>query len=297
MGLKLLTVLLASVLAAGCVAVNADLLVGMRYITTEVTTVYARESTIYTASTCGKHIGDSVNISMILNNNPLWVPDFGVVNFYVTDAESKNESKALCHNHGADKKAVPFCFVPNWKSANNLYVHATAGNVEAISFTMNVMFAPKKAGQKSEVMDILKPGYEPVRFPIKRNGGIIYLKQIAEVSTDQSLKYHDHVLLDVSFCPDAGTTPSYDITSIVFGTDPTSTFTQYICDNPGCNAGTPNIGFNGKQLPSNIVSINTEHQEYSTIYVYVVSWGGELNPATEVLTGHFRYSASITPRH
>ncbi|XP_077985638.1 uncharacterized protein LOC144440209 [Glandiceps talaboti] len=303
MGLKLPIVFFASVLAVGFVtasaydtkAVNADLLVGLRYMTAEVQTVFATQSTLYKASTCREHIGDAVNISIILNNNPLWDPNNGVVYFYVVDAESKKETDALCHNHVSGKPAVPYCTVSNWKSTSDLFVYAIAGRVQAISFTMNVIFTPKTAGQRTEGVGQLKPRDPNVKFPPKQSG-LVYLKQIAMLSYDQPLQYHNGILLNVSFCPDAGTTSSYQIVSTVFGTDITSSFTQYICNDPDCSVESSHVvGFNGNQLPSNTVHIETHHREYSTIYVYVYGWGGEYNPATKEINGHFRYSASVSP--
>ncbi|XP_077985689.1 uncharacterized protein LOC144440240 [Glandiceps talaboti] len=285
----------AAVRASDIKSLKTDLLVGMRYMTSDVQTVFATQSTLYKASTCKKHIGDAVNVSVILNNNPLWDPNNGVVYFYVVDAESKNETQALCHNHVTGKPAVPYCTVSNWKSSTDLFVYAIAGRVQAISFTMNVIFTPKKMGKRSDVMDQLKPRDPMVRFLPKQNE-VVLLKQIAEISIDQPLVYHAGVVLDVSFCPDAGTTSSYKIVSTVFGTDIISSFTQYVCNNPDCSVESPYvINFNGNQLPSNTVTIQTSHQEYSTIYVFVYGWGGELNPATKQIIGHFRYSASVSP--
>ncbi|XP_070551269.1 uncharacterized protein [Ptychodera flava] len=268
--------------------------IGTRYVTRSVVTVLAEEGKVFTASTCGHFVGNSVNITILLNNNPEWNPVKGVVYFYVVDDESKTEQEAMCHNHPAGKAAVPFCTIQHWNSSKDLFVFTTAGRVSAVSFTMNVQFRPKPVMEKP-VMQKRNPN---VIFP-RRKAPVVpyYLSEIAETSTTHQLLYQEQVLLNVSFCANPETTNDYIIRSVVFGTDDISSFTQHICDQSDCTIeGTHVIGYNGNQLPSNSVDITTQHAQYQRLYVLLTCWGGNYNPAKKAYECNYQYTGSIRPK-
>ncbi|XP_077985797.1 uncharacterized protein LOC144440311 [Glandiceps talaboti] len=268
--------------------------VEIQYITDKVQRAFVEQPTVYKASTCKKHIGDTVNITVTLFSNPLWSPLPGVVYFYVVDAEDKDSSKALCTNHEVGKPTVPYCTVPNWNSSNDLFVYARAGYVQDVSFGLSVEFIPKTEGKTG--MTLTKPRDQTVRFQPTQNGALVYLNQIAEIFTDVSLVYGTSVELKVPFCPDSRTTSSYEIVSSVIGSEVMSSFTQYICDTPNCTLDSPNvIIYNSTPLRINVATIKTSYQEFATIYVVVTGWGGTWNPAAKEIIGKFRYSANISP--
>ena len=63
--------------------------VATRYITTEETTLLQSQSKVFTATLCNRFNGNIVNATVLLNNNPSWTPEFGVVDYYITDSPTK----------------------------------------------------------------------------------------------------------------------------------------------------------------------------------------------------------------
>ncbi|XP_070551267.1 uncharacterized protein [Ptychodera flava] len=272
--------------------------IGTRYVTRSVATVLAEQRKVFAASTCGQFVGNSANITILLNNNPEWNPVKGVVYFYVVDDPKKSEDYAICHNHPAGKPAVPFCSVQHWNSSKDLFIVTTAGRVSAVSFTVNVQFRPKPVMEKYYYIEpqMMAKRNPYVVFP-RMNDDIYYLSEIAETSTTQQLLYQEQVILDVSFCANKETTDDYLIRSIVFGTDDISSFTQHICDQADCTIeGTHVIAYNGNQLPSNTVDVTTQHAQYQRLFVLLTCWGGDYNPAKKAYECNYQYTGSIRPK-
>ncbi|XP_006823303.1 uncharacterized protein LOC102803704 [Saccoglossus kowalevskii] len=117
---------------------------GTRFVTRDVQIVSLEEKRVFVASTCKQFAGSSANVTVLLNNNPMWLPNAGIVNFYVVDDPAKPESAALCSNIQSGQ-AVPYCLVPHWNSTNDIYVIATAGRVFAVTFTMTIRISPKQS--------------------------------------------------------------------------------------------------------------------------------------------------------
>ncbi|XP_070551257.1 uncharacterized protein [Ptychodera flava] len=290
--------LLAYAIAGSCGARyrTTTLEIGTRYVTRSVTTVLAEQRKVFTATTCGHFVGNAVNVTILLNNNPSWDPIKGVVYFYVVDEPTKAQSAAVCNNN-ASGKALPYCSVSQWNSSKDLFIVTTAGRVSAVSFTVNVQFQPKPVMEQNEVNNPWAlEKYSDVMFPLM-DDDIYYLSEIAETSTTHQLLYQQQVLLNVSFCANKETTDDYMIRSTVFGTDDISSFTQHICDQPDCTVeGGHVIAYNGNQLPSNTVDITTQHRQYERLYVLLTCWGGSYNPAKKAYECNYQYTGSIRPK-
>ncbi|XP_070547496.1 uncharacterized protein [Ptychodera flava] len=291
-----LTALTALCLLGSVAIVSAkDVLVGTRYITTEVQTASQVETGVYIAATCNGYQGDNVNVTVLLNNNPRWFPPAGVVYFYVVDDHSKNESEALCTNHPAGQSVLPYCVIDKWSSKSDLYVMTTAGEVEAVSFTIDVQFMPQKSKTTWDRPSKTLQRKRSVKFPVHRSGDY-YLQEIVRLMTTERLAYLDELLLNVSFCPNEKTTQRYTIESTLFSVDVISSYTQYICTDLPCEVDGPNVvKFNGNQLPSNTIELTATHAEWQQIYVLVVCWGGNFDPQVGDYVGDFQYSGTILP--
>ena len=123
-----------------------------------------------------------------------------------------------------------------------------------------------------------------------------YLTEVVTVESNQRLDYQEEALLQVTFCPNPFTTDEYKITSVVFGTDGISSYAQYVCTKLPCEVDGPNVlpQSNGKQLPNNNVELTTASGQFSHLYVLVVCWAGEYDPATKNYVGQFQYSGSLS---
>ena len=60
-----------------------------KYITTEVTTLAQNSTVTLVGYLCGQAKGNAVNITVVLNNNPEWNIDKGVLYYYVVDSSNK----------------------------------------------------------------------------------------------------------------------------------------------------------------------------------------------------------------
>lgn len=66
----------------------------------------------------------------------------------------QTEKDAFCNNTvEATGKAGPYCIIPSWNSTNDLYLVAKAGDVGAISFSIDIdMQVDKKVHQKVKMI-------------------------------------------------------------------------------------------------------------------------------------------------
>ncbi|XP_072049622.1 uncharacterized protein [Amphiura filiformis] len=276
--------------------------ISTRYITTSISTLSQGEEKTFIASLCGGHqlLYDTVNATVLLNNNPSWLPQKGVVYYYIVDDPNKTAKDALCNNTDETGETGPYCVVPKWNSTEDLYIKARAGEVDAISFSIYVVIGYNATNKEEDnVKDTnarqnhvvqLKPSYS--RFHL--NADIEYLTEIITMDTNQRLGYLDEALLEITFCPNPFTTLDYKITSTVFGTDGISSYAQYICEKLPCEVDNPNVvKFNGKQLPNNEVVLTTSSGQYQHIYVLIVCWAGQYDPSVGNYVGEFQYSASL----
>ena len=149
-----------------------------------------------------------------------------------------------------------------------------------------------------------KPSKESARSQTKpsQNGSATadmeVLGEVVNIMTSQALEVYSvskqTALLEVDFCKNSETTDNYQITSSVFGTDGTSSYTQYLCSGPPCDPASKTlIKYEGKQLPNNNVYLTTQSGQYQHFLVYIVCWSGEFNPEVENYVGHFQYFAQI----
>ncbi|XP_072049615.1 uncharacterized protein [Amphiura filiformis] len=279
--------------------------VSTRYITTAISTLSQGESKTFIASLCQQFLGETVNSTVLLNNNTSWQPNMGVVYYYIVDDPSKTEKDALCSNTDEAGIPGPYCIVPHWPSTKDLYLKATAGEVAAISFSIHVDVDKDQNVQnkkKDNVNDAnaRKDYVAPVKQSYSRrhlNADTEYLTEIVTVETNQRLGYLQEALLEITFCPNPFTTDDYKITSTVFGTDGISSYAQYICEKLPCEVDGPNVvGYNDMQVPNNIVDLTTQSGQYSHIYVLVVCWAGQYDPSfppSGNYVGEFQYSGSL----
>ncbi|XP_072049619.1 uncharacterized protein [Amphiura filiformis] len=263
--------------------------VSTRYITTTITTLSQGEKKTFIASLCEQFTGETVNATILLNNNPSWQPTIGVVYYYIVDYPTKTEKDALCNNTDEAGKTGPYCIIPKWTSTKDLYLKARAGNVAAISFSIDIYL--QKIAMKGTVKD--PKAYAAPNYT-KPSTSAEYLTEIVTIKANQHLGYQEEALLKITFCPNPSTTEDYKITSTVFGTDGISSYTQYICEKLPCEVDGPNVvQFDGKQLPSNEVVLTTSSGQYSHIYVLVVCWSGQYDPVVKNYVGQFQYNGSI----
>ncbi|XP_077985437.1 uncharacterized protein LOC144440067 [Glandiceps talaboti] len=266
--------------------------VGTSYVTRDVQKPTPKEKKTFVASTCKQFIGDAVNVTLLLNSNPEWIARIGVVYFYVVDDPKKPESQALCTN---GNPARPYCFVDSWKSHNDLYIMTTAGDVNAISYTVNVQFISKHPEANVAIPTNDKTSRNHTDVSSLTNDDYYYLSEIVHISKNVRLQYQQEVLLNVSFCANSETSQRYTISSEVFGTDGISAYTQYVCIALPCDVDLPNvIKSNPSMLLSNTVILTTTTGEYTHLYVVVVNWGGDYDPTVKQFVGEFQYVATIT---
>ncbi|XP_072049616.1 uncharacterized protein [Amphiura filiformis] len=272
--------------------------VSTRYITTATSTLRIGESKTFIASLCQQFAGETVNAAVLLYNNPSWQPAMGIVYYYIVDDPTKTQKDALCNNTDKVGQAGPRCVIQKWISRKDLYLKVIAGNVDAISFSIDIYL------QKNTTKGIVKdsktrnnyagPGYtKPSTSRLHLKVDTEYLTEIVTIEANQRLGYYQEALLEITFCPNPKTTDHYKITSTVVGTDVMSSFSQYICVKLPCEIDSPNVvALNGKALPINEVTMTTSSGQYSHIYVLIVCWSGQLDP-TYGIVGEFQYRGTL----
>ncbi|XP_072049620.1 uncharacterized protein [Amphiura filiformis] len=272
--------------------------VSTRYITTAITTIGQGVEKTFIAALCQQFSGETINATLLLNNNPSWDVPSGVVYYYIVDDPAKTQKDALCNN--TDKAGVPgpYCIIQKWSSTKDMYLKARAGDVSGISFSIDIDI--QKNAKKGIVKDhktYAAPGFtnsSTSRLHLKVDTE--YLTEIVTVETSQRLAYKKEALLEITFCPNPFTTLDYKINSIIYGTDGISSYAQYICEKLPCQVDNPDVvGSNGKQVPNNIVTLTTQSGQYSHIYVLVVCWSGQYYPTPSPgnFYGEFQYSGSL----
>ncbi|XP_072049621.1 uncharacterized protein [Amphiura filiformis] len=276
--------------------------VSTRYITTTISTLSQGENRTFIASLCQRFFGTTVNTTVLLDNNPWWQPNRGIVYYYIVDDPLKTEKDALCNNTDKAGKPGPYCIVPNWTSTKDLYLKARAGEIAAISFSIDVDIKENTQNKKKVNVKNAKARknyaapVKPSNSRFHLNADTEYLTEIVTVKTNQRLGYVREARLEITFCPNPYTTLDYNITSTVFGTDGISSYTQYICEELPCDVEHNIVKFNGNQLPSNEVVLTTSSGQYQHIYVLVVCWAGQFDPSAGNYVGEFQYSGSLLPR-
>ncbi|XP_072049617.1 uncharacterized protein [Amphiura filiformis] len=272
--------------------------VSTRYITTATSTLGKGETKTFIASLCQQFSGETVNAAVLLYNNPSWQPAMGIVNYYIVNDPAKTQKDALCNNTDKAGKPGPHCIIQKWISRKDLYLKVIAGNVDAISFSIDIYL------QKNTTKGIVKdsktkknyagPGFTKTstsRLHLKVDTE--YLTEIVTIEANQRIGYMQEALLEITFCPNSITTEHYKITSTVYGTDVMSSFTQFICDKLPCDFDSPNVvGFNGQPVPINDVVLTTSSGQYSHIYVLIICWSGQLDP-TYGIVGEFQYRGTL----
>ena len=63
--------------------------VSTRYITSSVTSIGTGETKTFIASLCKQFQGETVNATVLLNNNPQWLTKTGVIYYYIVDDPKK----------------------------------------------------------------------------------------------------------------------------------------------------------------------------------------------------------------
>ncbi|XP_038065641.1 uncharacterized protein LOC119735787 [Patiria miniata] len=273
-----------------------DVPVATRYLTTEVTTLAQGEAVTLVGYLCGQAKGDNINVTVVLNNNPTWFVDIGVVYYYVVDSANKTEKDALCTNMYQGKPG-PLCVVNSWPSAGDLYIKGKANLVEAVSLTVDAE-RTRKVGKrnptvKQSAVEPLPRGL-PGQKPMGATDQTIYLTEFITLTAFHTLPRLQEAHLSFNFCPTPAIGSQYTITGTASGREGESTWAQYLCDQLPCDLSHPLniVAADGKQLPSNTVV--THSSRWTQMYALIVCWGGPYDPKTKAYVGEFQFSAYAT---
>ncbi|XP_038065640.1 uncharacterized protein LOC119735786 [Patiria miniata] len=271
-----------------------DVPVATRYLTTEVTTLAQSEAVTLVGYLCGQAKGDNINVTMVLNNNPKWYVDFGVVYYYVVDSANKTEKDALCTNMNQGKPG-PLCVVSSWPSAGDLYIKGKANLVGAVSLTVDAE-RTRKVGQRNPA--VKQSAVEPLprrlpgQKPMRATDQTIYLAEFITLTAFHTLPRLQEAHLSFNFCPTPAIGSQYTITSTVTGREGEGTWAQYLCDQLPCDLSHPGniIADSRKQLSSNTVV--TPCGRWTQMYALIVCLGGPYDPKTGASVGEFQFQFS-----
>ncbi|XP_022084362.1 uncharacterized protein LOC110975837 [Acanthaster planci] len=262
-----------------------------RYSTVDVQTFQQDESRVFIGRLCGQSVGDAVNVTVLLNNNPGWEPVKGVVEYFVID--SNYQEGVLCSNKDSNGYATPNCLIESWPNKYDIIVIATAGSVSGIAFTLNAEFYDEGTEAASYVKANL-----PTRRHAPSNLGAsvkelsrkpVILTESVLTFPSVSLGYLEEALISFTWCGNTET-HIFAVASTITSVDGESSFAQYMCKTLPCDVGVNNIAHNGDQLPSNTV-LTDPMTSKENLYVVVVNWGGPYDEEANKYIGNFLFNA------
>ncbi|XP_022101355.1 uncharacterized protein LOC110984989 [Acanthaster planci] len=275
-----------------------DVPVTTRYLTTEVTTLAQNSTITLIGYLCGEGKGEMVNITVVLNNNPKWILDIGVLYYYAVDSPQKGKADALCTNMNQGAP-WPYCTVKSWPSAGDLYIKGRTGPVAAVSFSLDAerlrMGVSASVGLKKPTATQWLPPADRLPHVLPglklKEDKTVNLTEVITLMASEAVPRLQEAHLNFTFCPNQFTGSQYTITATVMGTDGESSWAQYLCDKYPCELSHPTniVAFNGRQLPSNTVI--TAGGQWTQMYALVVCWGGPYDNKTGLYTGHFQFNA------
>ncbi|XP_022101370.1 uncharacterized protein LOC110985003 isoform X2 [Acanthaster planci] len=297
--------LLMCVSALLAVVSAIDVRVATKFTTTEVTTLSQNSTVNLIGFLCGQAKGNTVNVTVVLNNNPYWRLNQGVLYYYVVDSPSKGEADALCTNMNQGAPWA-YCTVKSWPSLGDLYIKGRSGPVEAVSFSLDaertqqseVSFsadavkidkvpasAQKAPTSTAEPLPRVPPGYK------LRDGKTVYLTEYITLTASQVVPRLQEAHLNFTFCPTPETGSQYSIIGTVIAKEGRSSWVQYICNKYPCELSHPEniIAYNGRQLPINTVV--TGAGQWKQLYALIICWGGPFDPKSGLYIGDFLFDA------
>ena len=251
------------------------------YVTRKVESPSPLQTFLYQGNVCNTTIYSNMMVITRVNIPSGWNPNIGVTaNLKV--CTSSDCSKVLCTNYPQRRfNGQHNCSFLYNTTLSSVYISVTAGNAPFIAWTVAMEFVPKSQYVETPNKDALY--YEMFEIPAPKSinqvteADVQVLQQIVPAGTKHSLQTLNRQDFKLAFCPDAGTTPRYNIDVVVTALDSVSAMATYVCEPPvdpsvGC---TPEDATDSdpRGIAINVVTLSTGSGSLKDIYVAVVGWG------------------------
>lgn len=236
---------------------------------------------IYQANVCNTTIYQGNMVIARVNIPSGWNPNIGRV-AKLQVCTTSDCSTCLCTNYPGGKfNGQHNCSFTYNKSLTPVYIVVTAGNAPNIDWTVALEFLPKSQYVEKDNEELLF--YEMLEFPepiaINKvsDTDVKTLQQIVPPGNNHNVSTMQRRDFRFAFCPDAATTPRYNVDIIVIARDSRSAMATYVClppvdPNVGCLPGEAEHS-DPRGIAINVVTVPTGTGSLKDVYVAVVGWG------------------------